>query len=126
VLVLAACSGSPAASDSPATEVASASATESAVAAATPTPVPSASEGNDDGCLTADVMAAFDELRDGELDTDPPRTEVADAFDNLPLEGTAAEARDAFVRALRADPPVEMSIVLEANNLLAQVALPEC
>jgi hypothetical protein len=78
------------------------------------------------GCLSPEVVAALDEIGDGNLDTDPPLDEVADALEAVPLEGAGADARDSLVTSLRATPPEETMIVTGFAFLRSQVALPEC
>lgn len=79
-----------------------------------------------EGCLPPDVVAALDQIGNGDLDTDPSLEAVADALDGLELEGAAGEARDAFVDRLREEPPQESYVVTALLALRAQVALPEC
>lgn len=110
-------------SEAPATAAATITSSPSPSVAESPMGTESAGGGD---CLDGRVLAAIDELDGGELNTDPPRAEVADALEGLPMDGTAAEARDAFVDALREDPPNETNIVVQAMRLQSEIALPEC
>ena len=132
VMVLAAaCAGTPAAdvSSEPATSptaIATPMQSESESASPTSSPSPTESAAEVGACLDPAIVAAFDEARRGELDTDPALTEMADAFDSLELEGNADDARDSFVDALREDPPVESMIVSAGARLQSEIAIPEC
>lgn len=84
------------------------------------------SAGSATDCLSADVVAALDELDSGNLGTDPAPAEVADALAALELDGAAAEARDNTVATLRESPLNEAGVVQSLQMLYSQVALPEC
>lgn len=84
------------------------------------------SGGSASDCLSADVVAALDDIDGGNLDTDPPVRDVAEALDGLDLTGAAADARDSLVGALREDPPIESMVVSAALRLRSEIALPEC
>jgi hypothetical protein len=124
------CGTAPAATSSvgPTSSASVASPTADATPAASPSaaasvPPSTAPEGS---CLSADVVAALDELDSGNLETDPSITEVADALEALDLDGAAADARDAAVARLREEPPSESFVVSALLGLRTQVRLPEC
>ena len=77
-------------------------------------------------CLDEEVLDAVDEVRSGDLDTDMPIAEVADALDTLELEGRPDEAREQLTSALRANPTVDDDIVLAAVAFWAEVPVEEC
>ena len=54
-------------------------------------------------CLDADILAALEAYKDGEVPADPSMEEVADAMEALELDGRAAEFRDGVVEALRGE-----------------------
>jgi len=122
-LVLAAGCQAPAAAPSSATETTpsaqAATATAMVTEEATASPVVGA-------CLDEEVLDAVDEVRSGDLDTDPPIAEVADALDTLELEGRPDEVREQLVSALRANPTVDDDIVFAAVAFWAEVPVVEC
>jgi hypothetical protein len=120
LVAMAACNATAPTTTPLASEVASEPPVSDAASAAT---TPSASSGP---CLDADVVAALDEIRGGNFDTDPPREGVADALDTIQLDGDAAAARDSLADALRDADAEAFTIVSAAQALAAQVALPEC
>ena len=114
-LLVAACQGAPAATASP-SEPSTSAASESA----------EPSESADAACLDPDVVAAIEQLEEGDLDTETALTDVADALEALDLDGEAADARDSLVTTLREDAPDETAIVSGIAFLNSRVALPEC
>jgi hypothetical protein len=115
-----------AAPESSAEELSTATAAPSVAETATEAATPSASPSASGDCLDAAVVAALDEVRTGNLDTDPTLDQIADALEALPLEGPAADVRDGYVIDLRKEPPDEDGLVMGLNRLRAEVALPEC
>lgn len=92
------------------------------------TPAPSPSTGDGGGlapvvCLAEEVESAIEAYSGLDPVTEPPAAEVAEALTTLDLTGSAAEARDALVQALVADPPDEASLALGANRFLAEVRI---
>ena len=118
-LLLAAGCQAPAAAPSSASEATPSA--QSATATATGTDEPTVG-----ACLDEEVLDAVDEVRSGDLDTDPPIAEVADALDALELEGRPDEVREQLVSALRANPTVDDDIVFAAVAFWAEVPVVEC
>ena len=54
-------------------------------------------------CLDADILAAVEAYKNGEVPAEPSMEEVADALEALELDGRAAEFRDGVVEALRGE-----------------------
>ncbi|MFN2419425.1 MAG: hypothetical protein ABR593_10955 [Candidatus Limnocylindria bacterium] len=77
-------------------------------------------------CLDEEVIDAVDQVRTGDLDTDPPIGEVADALETLELEGRPDEIRERLVSTLRASPTVQDDIVFAAVAFWAEVPVVEC
>ena len=115
-LLVAACQGAPAATASP---------SEPSTSAASESAEPSESA-DAAACLDPDVVAAIEQLEEGDLDTETALTDVADALEALDLDGEAADARDSLVTTLREDAPDETAIVSGIAFLNSRVALPEC
>lgn len=122
-LVLAAGCQAPAAAPSSATETTPSAQAATATATVTDEPTATSVVG---ACLDEDVLDAVDEVRSGDLDTDPPIAEVADALDTLELEGRPGEVREQLVSALRANPTVDDDIVFAAVAFWAEVPVEEC
>jgi MFS family permease len=74
-----------------------------------------------EACLAPEIEAAVEELSSGNLDTNPPLAEVADALAALELAGREAETRDFLVQAIRADSSDEFNIVFSAQRFRAEV-----
>ena len=123
ILVLAAGCQAPAAAPSSASEVAPGDESPRATASGT---VPASASEVAGACLDEDVMDAVDQVRTGDLDTEPPIAEVADALDALELEGRSDEVRDGLVGALRASPTDPDAIVFLATTFWAEVPVAEC
>jgi hypothetical protein len=96
------------------------------VADGTPGPSPSTDDGGELAptvCLAEEVESAIEGYSGLDPVTDPPADEVADALAALDLTGSAADARDALIRALAADPTDEASLALGANRFRAEVRI---
>lgn len=100
-LALAACGASTGSSVEPTTAASEAAApSEAAAESAEPSEVAADPDGP---CLDADILAAIEAYKDGEVPADPSMEEVADELEALELEGRAAEFRDGVVEALRGE-----------------------
>ena len=122
-IVLAAGCQAPAAAPSSAAETTPSAQLATPMASATDEPTASSVVG---ACLDEEVLDAVDEVRSGDLDTDMPIAEVADALDTLELEGRPDEVREQLTSALRANPTVDDDIVLAAVAFWAEVPVEEC
>jgi ABC-type enterochelin transport system substrate-binding protein len=77
-------------------------------------------------CVDDQTRAALDQLTHGVAETDPGRAAIADTFEALTLEVEAAEARDALVAALRAEPPDLATAADSFQTLRALEDFPRC
>lgn len=127
-LILAACAG-PAASSVPAEESVEPSAEASAPA--TPSAEPSASAVVDELCLPAEILAAIEEIGDGNFEPDVPLTDIADAVEALDVSGLddpsfAELLRDDLVTKLLEEPEFQASLGFAATGFLSEVEVAEC
>jgi hypothetical protein len=100
-LALSACgSATSSTSAEPSTAAVSAPAEPSASTAESVDPSEAAVAGP---CLDAEILAAIEAYKDGDIPAEPSIDEIADAFAALELEGRPSDLRDGVVEALRGE-----------------------